>query len=461
MVTIRAVPEGVATAPPSSSAAIPVPGLSPEVLSRRAATVFKRLQPTSPDGLEKSESKRQKLSHGTGPAARDSEDRPAHNAAEDDVYRREMMSELQVRIAQHGIRQETHGSGTDRRILELLQRSTPPNTDPRAGSVEAHFLTGEEALSMVESGSPQLPIITSKQQPFRWNRRMRPIEELFRRMEDLDREVAVQVPTRSHSDESFESRELAVIRERFLADQPTQEPWNILDLRSPIPAAILPGFLTGENCQLLPRLRDAVLQGKRAERGMGSREQWNEWRDVLEWVLLSEGGHNTAPHTDSHGLATWISVQEGLFGFGWMSTPTDEERARWNAKPLEFVDARWRYVVLEPGQTVFFNSGTIHFVFRLCGKQTLALGGHILQWSGIERWLSVVSAQMSNPDMTNEEMEWSAPKYVRLVADLVEQRLRNGRFEEMGGRATVERLVALLKVWDPDPEIPLPSPASA
>ncbi|KAK0727627.1 hypothetical protein B0T26DRAFT_603930, partial [Lasiosphaeria miniovina] len=61
--------------------------------------------------------------------------------------------------------------------------------------------------------------------------------------------------------------------------------------------------------------------------------EWNEWKNVLEWVLLSEGGHNTAPHMDSHGFATWITPQEGSVGFGWMSCPTEEERNSWIADP--------------------------------------------------------------------------------------------------------------------------------
>ncbi len=181
-----------------------------------------------------------------------------------------------------------------------------------------------------------------------------------------------------------------------------------------------------------------------------------------------EGGHNTSPHTDSHGLATWITVQEGLFGFGWLSRPTDDESREWAADPYAYTGGRWRYVILEPGQTVFFNSGTVHFVFRLADRgQTLALGGHVLQWSGIRRWIEVVTAQMVNPHITNEDMEWSAPKYVRVVADLVEKRARNGRVDDMGGPDEVNQLLALLKVGllsrlpcslhDPCP-VPAPSP---
>ncbi|KAM3065765.1 hypothetical protein ACMFMG_010009 [Clarireedia jacksonii] len=93
---------------------------------------------------------------------------------------------------------------------------------------------------------------------------------------------------------------------RFLANKSTDDPWNILDLRSPLPSA-LPSFLTGENCQLLARIRDAILAGDSAGRAAASKEQWNEWSDMLEWVLLSQGGNNTAPHKDF--LPAWITGQ--------------------------------------------------------------------------------------------------------------------------------------------------------
>jgi hypothetical protein len=369
---------------------------------------------------------------------------PAHDLDLSRNYRSLMMQELKDRIGRM-YRSDTHCASTDRRLLQLLERSQQPIIN-EAKSAEVLFLSGTEALRMVESDATRLPIITQDQQPFKWGSKCRPIEELFQRMEDLDRSVAVQVPSRSIKKQSFESRQLSAVRDRFVARNATDDPWNILDLRSPLPAAILPEFLTGQNCQLLPRLRDRVLSGKRAERGVGTRDQWNEWRDILEWVLLSEGGHNTAPHTDSHGLATWITVQEGLFGFGWMSSPTEEEQQAWSADPLEFLDARWRYVVLKPGQTVFFNSGTVHYVFRVKNQQTLALGGHVLQWSGIDRWLSVVAAQLENPDMTNEDMEWSAPKYVRVVAELLGQRLKCGRVDDLGGEGTIRQLLKKLQV---------------
>ncbi|CAK7210418.1 hypothetical protein SBRCBS47491_000777 [Sporothrix bragantina] len=376
--------------------------------------------------------------------------RPVVNFARDDMYRRLMRDEIERRFDPAGA-ETTHGGVTNRVIYNLLGVAKQPNADPTKGPLDVHLLSGEEARDMLDAGSPHEPVVTQHEQMFQWRPQLRPIAELFRRMENLDRRVSVQVPSRHCMDDSFESRDLIQVRDRFLASEGKEEedPWNILDLRSPLPAAVLPRFLTNENCQLLPRLRDEVLNPSRAERDTAAREQWNEWRDVLEWVLLSQGGHNTSPHTDSHGLGTWITVQEGLFGFGWLSHPTTDDRAAWTARPHEFTGGKWCFMVLEPGQTVFFNSGTVHFVFRLRSQATLALGGHVLQWSGIERWLAVVAAQMQNPHITNEDMEWSAPRYVRVVARLVAARLQSGRgVDDMGGEAAVRNLLALLHDFD-------------
>ncbi|EOO03400.1 hypothetical protein UCRPA7_1084 [Phaeoacremonium minimum UCRPA7] len=190
-------------------------------------------------------------------------------------------------------------------------------------------------------------------------------------------------------------------------------------------------------------MRDALLMGNCAERTKAMRQEWNEWTELLEWVLLSEGGHNTAPHMDSHGWATWITVQEGLFGFGWMARPTEAEQAAWMADPIHYTGGNWRFLILKPGQTVFFPTGTIHFVFRLRSEQTLAVGGHVLQWSGIERWIMVILNQLKNPSITNEDLGVDVLKYVRTVASLVTNRLKQCRLGELGTIETAQRFLVL------------------
>ncbi|KAK4182234.1 ATP synthase subunit alpha [Podospora australis] len=373
-------------------------------------------------------------------------DRPMHDRMADDTYRKRVLAELREKSSQHAPPRDSHGKDTDELIRQLLEKVEQPNTDSSQGAVEALLCTGDEAASLAESGSSHdAPIITEGQQQFRWSKGDRPIVQLFRRMGFLDKSVSVQIPSRSSTTQSYEVRKLGEVRKRFLKQDVTDDPWNILDLQSPLPQS-MPNFLTGENCQLLLQVRNAVLMEESAERVVASTQAWNEWKNVLDWVLLSEGGHNTAPHMDSHGFATWITAQEGSIGFGWMSCPTGEERKSWTADPHHYTDGRWRYIILKPGQSVFFMPGTIHFVFRVREHQTLALGGHILQWSDIRRWMQVVLVQTKNSVITNEDMRRSAPKLVHVVAKLVKARVEESEVEQLGGEAAVTQFFASVKV---------------
>jgi hypothetical protein len=374
-------------------------------------------------------------------------ERPMHDDIHhDDEYRKQVLRELKRKPRRSNASPSTDGEETDKLIYATLQRSTPPNTDELCGKAEAYFLSGDEAAASVEFGTVDALIFTHRQQQVQWSRGERPICQLFQRMEDLSRFVSVQIPSRPATTESSERRKLGALKRRSLNREETDDPSNVLDLGSPLPPSILPHFLDGLNCQLLSRVRDAVLMGGSAERIRASKEGRNEWRDVLEWVLLSEGGHHTPPHTDSHGLATWITVQEGPFGFGWMSRPTRQERDDWMANHDSYTGGQWRYVILKPGQTVFFPSGTIHFVFRRKDSQTLALGGRIVQWSGIDQRVNVVIDQMRHPDSTNEEIGRSAPRYVQVVAELIKQGIKDGRVAELGGDIVVDRFATALKV---------------
>jgi hypothetical protein len=250
----------------------------------------------------------------------------------------------------------------------------------------------------------------------------------------------VQIPSRNAAAKSFEKLKLSHVHARFLDQKETDDPWNILAFRSPLPPSTLPSFLTGENCQLLLHIRDALLTANAPP----SPGQWNELRDVLDSVLLMEGGHSTRPSIAD--LATWITVQEGRLGFAWMSRPAQEEKDKWMADPHNSTAGPWRYAVLNPGQTVTFDSGTIYFVFCLRREQTLALRGHFLQWTGIDRWLQAVISQSKTPAVVNEYANWTAPNYVRIVEALIKKRKKSGRVDELGGGATIARFSSSLEV---------------
>ncbi|KAI1909480.1 hypothetical protein LOZ65_006529 [Ophidiomyces ophidiicola] len=329
----------------------------------------------------------------------------------DKAFLRQVIKEIEQRQDARG----SHGGITNKLVHALLTRSKTADD-----GIDVHFWSGSRASVEVESGNVSILIVVESQQLFQWSSLDRPISQLFHRMRGFHREVSVQIPSRDGEHESFESRTLREVRERFLKSEETEDPWNVLDLHNPLPST-LPAFLMGANCQLLSQVRDLALMGNSAERPIAAIKTWNEWKNVLEWILLCEGGHNTAPHMDSHGFSTWLTVQEGHVGFGWMSRPTKQELDEWISDPQDYTGGRWRYVVLRPGQTIFFTSGTIHYVFRLSKGQTLMFGGHILQWSSIEPWMEVIIAQIKNPDITNEDMESSVGKHIEAVADLVHE----------------------------------------
>lgn len=373
--------------------------------------------------------------------------RPIIDVERDENFRQQVIFELVQGFTDTKEDDWLRGETTNRLVHTILSKCQHPNTDPAKGPVDADLFNGEEALQAMERGTQKRPMFTEGQQQFRWNDNDgRPIEQLFQRMEILSRHVSVQVPSRSFDTTSFDKKSLGDIKSRFLRNAPSEDPWNILDLRSPLPHSILPSFLTGENCQLLPRIRDFLLEGHSAERTKASREEWNEWTELLEWVLVSEGGHNTSPHMDSHGWSTWITIQEGEFGFGWLSRPTDEEQNAWIANPLSYTGGNWRFVVLRPGQTVFFPTGTVHFVFRVRAQQTLAVGGHLLQWTALERWAQVILLQLKNPDTTNEDLGMAPLKYIESANEMVKARMHSSRVEALGGMSNVLDFMALAAV---------------
>ncbi|KAJ4402057.1 hypothetical protein N0V82_010817 [Gnomoniopsis sp. IMI 355080] len=369
--------------------------------------------------------------------------RPQLDIGFDERFRQQVLGELAYGFTELKESEWSRGETTNRYIHAILSKCQHPNADPRKGAVDAGFLSGQEAADAIERGTERIPIFTDGQQPFQWKSGDRPIVQLFGRMEDLTREVSVQIPSHNFDLPSYQTKSLAEIQDRFFDESPSPDPWNILDLRNPLPPMVLPDFLTGENCQVLPRIRDSLLEGHTAERTKANRDDWNEWTDLLEWVLMSEGGHNTAPHMDSHGWSTWITIQEGNFGFGWLSRPTDKERDDWMSNPLEYTGGNWRFAILKPGQTVFFPSGTVHFVFRLHDKQTLALGGHLLQWTALVRWVEVILWQLKNPNITNEDLGKSPLKYIRIARKLVDHRMATSRIQTMGGMEAVTKFMVL------------------
>jgi len=355
-----------------------------------------------------------------------------HDQTADETYRNRVLDELQEK--------------TDGLIYKLLAKAEQPYTGNESNRYcEALFCAGYEAAGFVETLKLRgAPIITQGQQTFQWDDgNDSPITQLFRRMTVFDRSISVQILSRTTP---FETRSLKEVRERFLSgSNETNEPWNIhLPSPLPLPPLILPNFLASNDCQLLPQARDAYWR----EKSTAKVQQWEEWKDISEWILLSEGGVNTAPQMAKQALATWMTVQEGSVGFCWLSTQGQygSNWYDWLAAPSDYTGGRWLYIVLKPGQSIFFKSGTVYFLFRARGCQTLALGGHVLQWSDASRWIIVLNALrekalLSTNRQEKERITTELPRVVgMLINDRVDNRDKCGGeavFEELGGRPAV------------------------
>lgn len=363
---------------------------------------------------------------------------------DDDAFRRQVIAELEQKFSHNKVVRGSHGEQTDKLILEILRKSSSPST---IGSIEAIICDEGEATAVVEKGHLNVPLFTESQQHFRWRDGARPIVQLFRRMEDsLDRRVSVQVSSRKLSEDSAELKTFQEVQEHFLGEAHLQgktcETWTLLDVRSPLPS-LLPSFLMGENPRLLHSACDYILAGDTIERARAPRRKWNEWKNVLEWLLLS-AGYNTGPHRD--GFATWIIVQEGEYGFGWLSNPTDQELDEWMANPNQWVGGQWRDRVIGPGQAIVIPPGLVHYVFRRDGYQTAAIGGHFLSWSDIDLWSRVVVQEVKHSDSTNEDMEHTAPQYASAILKLVSDRCKRGRIRELGGEGPITDFYVNMKV---------------
>jgi len=174
-----------------------------------------------------------------------------------------------------------------------------------------------------------------------------------------------------------------------------------------------------------------------------TRDDWKFWKEIETWILLAEGGSITPPHMDSHGLATWVSIQEGPWVFGWLSRPSEDELEEWKRKPNSYTGGKWRVAILRPGDTIYIPSATVHFVLRPYGKQTLCIAGHVLQWSGIVHCMQAMLDQYRDDQITNETME-DAVLYVRALDALVDQAVARGNVDMLGGPAAVKAFKKLV-----------------
>ncbi|KAK0356798.1 hypothetical protein LTR02_001420 [Friedmanniomyces endolithicus] len=324
-----------------------------------------------------------------------------------------------------------------RRIGALLAVAS----SPKSGEMLIKT-TSEQAAKVVETNFyfPG-PLVTYGQQPMPLQTQHQFFGEYY------DETVQVHVQDPSARVAKYEPRvrivNIATVKARF--SQPViGTPWNVLELAAHCDDGIRPAFLNNEDCTLLTKLK-LPCTGETASR-LGFTEGFQE---VEKWVLAAQAGALTEPHQDSHGYSTYITVNQGYVGFGWLSNPTDDERAAWSNAHDTYTGGRWRYVILRPGTTVYFPAGTIHFVFRHpAAGNTLAFGGHVLRCSQIVRWIKVLRAEQVNGNITNEDLSVSAPRYLDRVENFVKQAQKSGKEEMWGGKGAIEEFLMLKQVFD-------------
>lgn len=329
------------------------------------------------------------------------------------------------------------GKRQDIRILNLLQLAEYPSEG------EALFLSTEEAAQELQPGRFWNNIIvTTGQQALP----LQSVAQFLGEYYEDDALVWIQDPAVKPSKNAPITRQVKMrqIKERLLMGQSSGKPWNLLELATHCEDGLRPAFLNTEDSRLLTKLKipDAADHARRRIYEQG-------YKEIEKWALLAQAGALTEPHQDSHGYSTFITVNVGSVGFGWLSSPNVEERAAWCKKPSTFNGGKWRYIVLKPGQTVYFPAGTVHFVFRSpSGGNTLAFGGHILRCSNIVHWVNTLIEERDAKDITNEDLTDSATGYLERVEKFVLAAKVNGTMAKWGGEESVDEFLRLKKEFE-------------
>ena len=320
-----------------------------------------------------------------------------------------------------------------RRIHQLLELAQPPD------SSEALFLSGDEASRYMEPNAFFPGIIVTK------NQQILPLQTTKQFLDEYYDDLAkvwIQDPVVLLSRDIPHAREITVgqLKKRFLTPSTRKQiPWNCLELATHVEDGLRPAFLNTEDCRLLTKLKHPTTEDHASRRGYEP-----GWKEIEKWALIAQGEALTEPHQDSHGYSTYITLNQGVVGFGWLSNPTASEREAWRSGPATFTAGSWRYIILRPGQTIFFPCGTVHFVFRLHSVgDTLAFGGHVLRCSQIVSWVKCMLEEREAPAITNEDITSSAPGYLERVEKFVRQARISGNGEKWGGEAAIEEFLLL------------------
>lgn len=215
----------------------------------------------------------------------------------------------------------SRGYSTNLSVLNFMSKCHPPTVDETLGPVELLLFSAEGARAYIRNNTLKHMLLVNCEAPYPWESNVPPIPQFLSMLNGRQDTVAVPLTSISTTEPSFVSKSIGQIIGRFLNPKvsPT-DPWNVLDIRNPLQSS-LPSFMQNPNCTLLHEMQQRQL-------GHGSAEEYGHWNQLASWALLSEGGHNTSSHTDSHGMETWITAIQGGFGIGWC-TNSKEVLTEW------------------------------------------------------------------------------------------------------------------------------------
>ena len=354
--------------------------------------------------------------------------RPTNDSAGNRDFAAQVVKALKLRLKP---RATCYGDRQNERMHYILTNARP------ASDEEMLFLSGAEAIAMLKPGVfHDGPILTEGQQPSP----LQTVEDFLDEYYDDDTSVFVQDPSVKIASGQQFVKEVTIgrVKKRILEGKTKGRPWNCLELATHVEDGLRPPFLAGEDARLLTKLKLEHTDYA------GRRSYPQGYKEVEKWALLAESGALTEPHQDSHGYSTYITANQGRIGFGWLSYPSVEERKKWTVDPYSIPGDRFRYVILDRGQTVYFPAGTVHFVFRLpSAGHTLAFGGHVLRCSNIAHWARTLLEEKGNTHVTNEDLTSSAPGYLNRVEKFVRLAQKNGTLEKWGGVEEVEEFLRL------------------
>ncbi|KAF5661067.1 ATP synthase subunit alpha [Fusarium denticulatum] len=253
--------------------------------------------------------------------------------------------------------------------------------------------------------------------------------------------VEVTFPHRFKTQKYKEHKQTGTIERKFMDINylPEEPAWMIYNFFNPLPNTE-PPFLRFPNARLLQ-----CIEQKKGIIAKGNPEN----------IMLVEGGNHTATHVDYWGFATYLTVHKGSLGFGWIDIQTVENLREWEKDPLsEEVAKMARYVVLQPRQTIYIPSGTIHFVFRAEEQRTMQTFGDILVWSCIRQWLRVLKRQelsLSMERATRKAVEYYTLPLKAIIAQLLksdtEENL-NRYIHHIGGVDIAREIVETIETWE-------------